>query len=102
MYIYIYDVVMVMVMVCLSSIQEGLASLHIACNKGMLKAVRLIRKEGEGQERFIRRKKEAKFGSDFEVLINAKAAKFVSVCVDDYKGGLHMYYDYRVGLHAPP
>ncbi len=67
-------------MVCLSSMQEGLASLHIACKKEMLKTVRLIRKEGEGQKRFNRRKKEVKFGSDFEVLINAKAAKFVCVC----------------------
>ena len=63
---------------CLSSIQEGLSSLHIACNKGMLQTVRLIRKEGEGQERFNQRKK---LDSDFEVLINAKAAKLVCVCM---------------------
>ncbi len=70
----------VVVMVCLSSIQEGLTSLHIACNKGMLKTVHLIRKKGEGQKRFNRRKKEVKLDSDFEVLINIKAAKFVCVC----------------------
>ena len=61
----------VMVIACVSSIQEGLASLHIACNKGMLQTVRLIREKGEGQKRFNQRKK---LNSDFEVLINAKAA----------------------------
>ncbi len=66
-------------MVCLSSMQEGLASLHIACNKGMLKTVRLIREKGERQKKFSLRKKRVKFDSDFEVLINAKATK--SVCV---------------------
>ncbi len=64
---------------CLSSIQDDLTSLHIACNKGMLKAVRLIREKGERQKKFNLRKKRVKFDSDFEVLINAKAAK--SVCV---------------------
>ncbi len=75
--VYLYGVV---VMVCLFSIQEGLTSLHIACNKGMLKTVRLIREKGEGQKRFNLRKKRVKFDSDFEVLINAKAAKSVCVC----------------------
>ncbi len=63
--------VCVVVIACVSSIQEGLTSLHIACNKGMLQTARLIRKEGEGQKRFNQRKK---LNSDFEVLINAKAA----------------------------
>ncbi len=74
--VYLYGVV---VMVYLSSIQEGLTSLHIACNKGMLQTVRLIREKGEGQKRFNLRKKKVKLNSDFEVLINAKAAKFVCV-----------------------
>ncbi len=64
-------------MVCVSSMQDGLTSLHIACNKGMLKTVRLIREKGEGQKRFNRIKN---FDSDFEVLINAKTAKLVCVC----------------------
>ncbi len=43
--------------------------------------VRLIREKGEGQKRFNQRKKEVKLDSDFEVLINAKAAKLVCVCM---------------------
>ncbi len=76
-----------MVIVCLSSIQDGLTSLHIACNKGILKTVRLIREKGERQKKFNLRKKRVKFDSDFEVLINAKAAKSVCVllCVIDYR-----------------
>ncbi len=62
------------------SMQEGLTSLHIACNKGMLKTVRLIREKGERQKKFNLRKKRVKFDSDFELLINAKAAKSVCVC----------------------
>ncbi len=65
--------------VSFSTLQEGLTSLHIACNKSMLKTVRHIKN---------RRKK---FDSDFEVLINAKATKFVCV-----------YYNYKGGLHTPP
>ena len=61
-----------------SPLQEDLTSLHIACIKGMLKTVHLIKN---------RRKK---FDSDFEVLINAKATKIVCV-----------YYDNKGGLHTP-
>ncbi len=59
----------------LSSIQNGLTSLHIACNKGMLKTIRLIREKGERQKKFLK----VNFDSDFEVLINSKAAKYVCV-----------------------
>ncbi len=70
----------VVVMVCLSSMQEGLTSLHIACSKGMLKTVRLIKEKGKRQKKFNLRKKRVKLDSDFEVLINAKATKSVCVC----------------------
>ncbi len=58
---------------------EGFDFTSYCMQQRNVKTVRFIREMGEGQKRFNRRKKEVKLDSDFEVLINAKAAKLVCV-----------------------
>ena len=57
------------------NVQNGLTALHIACKKGIVGVVRLIREKGEEQKRFC----GLQLNSDYEVLINAKER--LQVCV---------------------